>query len=290
MIKHSGGKKSLKFKLLSLLFGGGILCASMIAAMNDASALRVTLKRIIFEGPVRTDTLTIVNNDSTEQTYRIGWKNMRMTEDKSLTAVKEGEDISDLQTADDMIRYAPRRITLPPGATQQIRLMLRRPRDLAPGEYRSHIWISPESSVEPFGQAAEPGKTSVQLQMLTGMTLPVFVRHGKMEVSGGMENARAVRNSDGSIDVSYTLTRQGNRSLYGDIEFLCASAGDVILRDIRGLSVYTEVTRRNLSQTIEQDVHENVSSCKSLTIRYIAEKKDPQYNGGVIAEATVPVN
>lgn len=290
MIKHSGGKKSFKFKLLSLLFGGGILCASMIAAVNDASALRITLKRIIFEGAVRTETLTIVNSDSTEKTYRIGWKNMRMTEKNALVPVEEGGDISDLQTADDMIRYAPRRITLPPGASQQIRLMLRRPRDLAPGEYRSHIWISPEASVKPFGQTAAPGKTGVQLEMLTGITLPVFVRHGKMEVRGGMENARAVRNSDGSMDVSYTLTRQGNRSLYGDVEFLCASAGNVLLRTVRGISVYTEVTRRNLSQTNDPDLHEDVSSCKSLTIRYIAEKKDPQYKGGVIAEATVPVN
>lgn len=291
MIKcRVGTKKFVKSGLLPCLLGLAVLAGLMISMAGDAHAIRVTLKRIIFEGAVRTETLTIVNNDSVERTYRIGWKPMRMTEDAALRSVKEGEDMSDLRSADQMIRYAPRRISLPPGASQQVRLMLRRPRDLEDGEYRSHIWIAPEAGVSKFGAPQEEGKTSVVLEMLTGITLPVFVRHGNMEISSGMENARATRNNDGGIDVAYTITRDGNRSLYGDVEFICVSADNTVLRAVRGISVYTEVSRRSLEHTINRDVNEAVSGCSRLTIRYVAENNDAQYKGGTIAEATVPVN
>ena len=54
-----------------------------------------------------------------------------------------------------MIRYAPRRVTVPPGGSQQIRILLRRPRDLEPGEYRSHLWIVTEQAAKEFVPEAE---------------------------------------------------------------------------------------------------------------------------------------
>lgn len=281
-------KKAVLVGVLAVVLFGGLA----FVTTKDAYALRLTMKRIVFEGPVRTETLMLVNNQSTEVTYRIGWRSMRMTEDRVLKAVEEGEDTSDLNSADDMIRFAPRRLTLAPGASQQIRLMLRRPRDLPEGEYRSHLWITPEAQVEEFGaqRDIDQSGSEVKLSMLTGVTLPIFVRHGTLTVKGGIENAKAVRKADGSLDVFFTVTREGNRSLYGDIDIICASANGAVLQQTRGNSVYTEVTRRNFNLKIPKDAHSDVSSCKQIEIRYIAESKDSFYEGGVIASATTPVN
>ena len=53
------------------------------------------------------------------------------------------------QAAQEMILYAPRRVTLPPNQPQAIRLSARAPEGLADGEYRVHLLfraIPPPSS------------------------------------------------------------------------------------------------------------------------------------------------
>lgn len=292
--KSFSRKHTIMAGVLWLALWVGLFSVAMTSVgVKDAYALRVTLKRIVFEGRNRAETITIVNNKAVEQTYRLGWKNMRMTEDKTLTAIKEGEDPADfgVRAADHMLRFAPRRITLPPGGVQQVRLMLRRPRDLAPGEYRSHLWISPEADAVAFSAAGDDVKkaSAVQLAMLAGVTLPVFVRHGKMEASGSFSDVKAVRHSDG-IKVSLILQREGNRSLYGDFEFACVAGGsDVVLRQSRGIAVYEEVARRMLSFDIQNRANEAVKGCSRLAVRYRSEGEDPLFKGDVIAQTIVTV-
>ena len=288
----NGDMKTLRHNAFSLF------CASFFVAMlgfifmgaisKDAHALRITMKRVIFEGPKRTEVLTIINNTTEEQVYRLGWRDMRMTEDSSLRALDEGDSREGLQPAAQMIRFAPRRVVLPPGRTQQVRLMLRRPRDLADGEYRSHFWIQPEEQAATFdpdaqSQANAKGQ-AIQIKMLTGLTLPVFVRAGDMKVSGRIENARLTTQKDRPA-VSYTLHREGNRSLYGDVEVTCQAGGqEVVAASIRGIAVYTEVDKRNITNVLNAMPQ---GGCTNMKVTYTATEDDPLFQGGVIAEAPV---
>ena len=125
-------------KIIILTF----LCATFfMLSIKDAGAVRVSLKRIIFEGPVRSEILTLINNTGETQTYRLGWKKYKMDERNSLRALADDKDDGSILWADKMLRFAPRRVTIPAGGSQQIRLLLRRPSDIQEAEYRSHLWI-----------------------------------------------------------------------------------------------------------------------------------------------------
>lgn len=258
----------------------------LVLVSHDAHALRITMKRIIFEGPRRTELLTIINNTPEEQTYRLGWRRMRMTESQSVLALEDNDPGADLKLADEMVRYAPRRIVLAPGASQQVRLMLRRPKDLADGEYRSHFWIEPEAEAVKFTPSpeAEAGKgPAVQIKMLTGMTLPVFVRSGNLTASASITDVKVVPAGE-NLKVSFTLHREGTRSIYGDLRFFCGGVTEKPHKEIRGIAVYTEVTKRLLTFQIPAK-QENGAPCSQVSIQYIAPDDDLLFKGGIMAEA-----
>ena len=271
------------FKVIcALLVGGVVLCA--IGIMN-AHALRVTMKRVLFEGSKRADILILINNTGEEMIYRLGWRRMRMTETQSVIPLEDDDPGADLKPADDMIVYAPRRVVLPPGGSQQVRLMLRKPKDLAEGEYRSHFWIEPEAESVKFDPSqfkGDPTKgPAVQIKMLTGITLPVIVRVGDLTATAGIQGG-AVKRKGTDGEATFVLTREGNRSIYGDMEFTC---GSTVVTQIRGIAVYTEVTKRNLSF----DLKNLPADCTSVNVTYRAAEDDAQFKGGTMAQATLPV-
>jgi len=263
-----------------------VVSAVLMSVAQDAHALRMTMKRVIFEGAKRTEILSIVNNTAKEQVFRLGWRVMRMTEDGSLGYVEEGESMEGLMLAQDMIRYSPRRVVLSPGSSQQIRLMLRRPKDLAKGEYRSHFWIQPEEEAVKFtpdDSAPKPKSPKVKITMLTGMTLPVFIRNGDLSVSVSITDAKVVSDA-GRTKVAMTLNREGGRSTYGSMQFYCAGS-DEMLHEVKGIAVYTEVTKRRVAFKVPSPEKGGVAACSQVRIKYVAEGNDSQFKGAVMAEA-----
>jgi len=264
------------------------LLVGILNVSNDAQALRVTMKRIIFEGSKRTETITIINNKPDAVTYRMGWRHYKMTEDKSLVSVSEKNMDDNMKTVSRMVRFAPRRVTVPGGGSQQIRLMLRRPRDLVEGEYRSHFWITPEAQVQKFsaGDAPSKGESAVQLSLLTGISLPVFVRHGNLTASGNITDAK-LSPSDPKMSLTLTLNREGNRSLYGDFDFTCLFEGkETVVHQVRGIAVYHEVTKRFIKFSLPYP-EAGASACPQLRVEYRADRTDSLFKGQTIAETVV---
>ncbi len=275
-------------------FVTGLAVLFLLAGFSpEAQALKVTLKRAVFEGPTRTATLTVINNTAEEQAYRLGWRQMRMTENQALVGVDDPKDAEGLRPVDELIRYAPRRILIPGGGTQQVRLLLRKPADLAEGEYRSHFWIQPEAEsvkfAPPSAEQAEAAKVRpvIQIKMLTGITIPVIVRHGKLTVKATMTDARVSRDADGkNMNVGFTINREGTRSLYGDLKFTCD--GGVLAKQVKGIAVYTEVNKRFMNFSIPYP-EGGASACSKMKIEYIADADDMDLKGASLAVAEAAV-
>ncbi len=181
---------------------------------------------------------------------------------------------------------------IPAGASQQVRLMLRKPAGLADGEYRSHLWIRPEEGPPPLANGVLNENTpsveqpAVVIKMLAGVSIPVFVRQGQMTANGTITNMTAEKTDD-QVKVSLDINRTGNRSLYGDIQFNCASGNtQTMIYQVNGIAVYTETTRRKLDFTFKL-TPEVKSSCKAVTVTYTADAKDPIFLGKIIAQAAV---
>lgn len=256
------------------IFSSILLLALMVSAIlypRYADALAVTVKRVVFEGPKRAEVITIINNSDVEETYRLGWKNFVMTQKKALVAVPADQVTPEMRPAMDMVRFSPRRFTLAPKESQQVRMMLRMPGDLADGEYRSHLWIRPEEDVEAFrerSKRATGNKAGVYMQMLAGTSMPIIVRKGPLEVSANIENL-SVQNQQTTLLTNFSITREGTKSSYGDLDFICnKGAGDseYLLKFIRGVSVYVEANQRDFTMKILKKTDK--PNCNQMTIRY----------------------
>lgn len=277
---------------LKLAFVAFVLLA-LICHVPAAHAIKLTMKRVVFEGSKRTEVLTLINDSDEEQTYRLSWRNMAMKDGKSLSPVEEGETISGFNPADNLVIFAPRRITILAGGSQQVRLMMRKPADLADGEYRSHLWIRPEEEAVKFtapdaeAQAVDDSATGIQIKMLAGANFPIIVRQGKTNATATITNPTLTQQGD-SFVVTLDVNREGNSSLYGDFQFTCLSgASPQVIHDIHGIAVYTETATRHLEFKFNVPA-EGVGICQSMRVAYLpAGGKNLDASGQAIAEAEI---
>lgn len=277
------------------IFLGVILCSIFMGSIfvsQKADAVAITVKRVIFEGSKRAEVLTVINNSDTQETYRMGWRHYKMTEDKALLAVDE-ENLPDfIKPSKDMVRFSPRRFTLPPRGSQQVRMMLRLPGGVEDGEYRSHLWIRPEADVAAYRKESErltkAGKTGVTMKMLAGVSMPIIVRKGKLDATAEIKNL-AFRNKGDHIEATFVLERVGNSSVYGDLDLVCnmGQGDEYLIKFLRGISIYTEVSFRNMVMKILPK--KDKPNCNNITLRYTETDGFKGNVVSILSEASAPV-
>ena len=257
-----------------IIFAFITLFAVSLYGIQSADALRLTVKRVVFEGPKRAESITVINNGFEDVTYRVGWRHFVMTPTKSLNAIPEDQPLPpEVKPVVDMIRYAPRRFTVPAKSSQQVRLMLRMPANLPDGEYRSHFWIRPEPNTERIRAKANEynektgRKKGVSIEMLTGVTMPVIVRKGNLGAKVTLSNLTGSK-SPGFVSVSYALNRVGEKSTYGNLDYVCnrGSESEYLLRSTKGIAIYAETNQRVFNKKIEKQP--NAPECSTLTVMY----------------------
>jgi len=243
--------------------GAGVLVALLGVAPGPGSQARaaggllVAPTRLVFEGRTRSAQVTLVNKGTERAAYRITLVNRRMLEDGSFEPVEEALP-GELFSA-DLIRYAPRRIVLEPNLPQTIRILVRKPRDLPAGEYRSHMMFQaiPDASSE---QSAEESNApanglTIRLRAVFGVTIPVIVRHGKIDADIAITEAEflpAGENDAGPVLI-VRLARSGERSVYGDLRvaLLGEDGGEQTIGLVRGLAVYSPNPSRSVRIPID---------------------------------------
>ena len=259
--------------LAALVFASAFAAAPASAGVGD---LLVAPTRIILDG--RKGTELVLNNIGDEPaTYRISVEFRRMTADGGLSDVSEPTAAE--KAAEEMIIYAPRRVTLAPRQPQSIRIAARAPQGLPDGEYRVHMLfraIPPATPVAPA--SAEPAK-GLQLQLIPvyGVTIPVIVRLGNLEAKAGIANVR-METREGRPAVGLDLSRTGSRSTYGEVRVLKAGVKDPVAL-AKGVAVYTELSSRHVSVPIAAALKDVPSG--PVTVQYVETFSD---GAKVIAE------
>ena len=226
-----------------------LLPSAPVAAVGD---LLVAPTRVVLDGARGTE--VILNNvGSEEATYRISLELRRMTADGNLDDVSEEDANAIEKAALGMIRYAPRRITLPPNQPQAIRIGVRPPADLPDGEYRAHMLFRAIPKAVPV-TAEQTGAEglSIALTPIYGVTIPIIVRKGRLEAIAAISNGR-VENTEYGPAFTFNLSRTGGKSTYGEIRVKKAGVSEPLLV-ARGIAVYPEVTERTVQLTITREV------------------------------------
>lgn len=246
-----------------------------------AGDLLVAPTRVILDGSRGTE--VVLNNiGDAPATYRISLEIKRMTPEGGLDEIDETNATPAERAALDMIAFSPRRVTLPPNQPQVIRVGVRIPEGLAPGEYRAHMLFRavpdavPAVAIDPAKPA--PTGVSIALTPIYGITIPIIVRVGDLGATATIGNAWVGETKDGPA-LEFDLARAGTRSVYGDIEVTRPGVAEPLLL-ARGIAVYPEVGARKVSLRVPPELAAKLKG--PVRIRY---SEDREIGGGTIDQA-----
>ena len=258
---------------------GGLVAISAVcgSAAHAAGDLLVAPTRVILDG--KRGTQVILNNVGAEEmTYRISLEIKRMGPDGRLEDIDPASTTDAEKSALSLVRYAPRRVTLPPNQPQSIRIGLNPADSLPDGEYRVHMLFRAIPKTQGVGEETNANDLKIQLIPLYGITIPIIVRKGNLTATAALANARLGRDEDGPV-LEIDATRKGNRSVYGEFRITKFGQSQPVIVQ-KGIAIYPEVEKRKVELAL--------SDAEAATIRgsevVIAYHESPENGGGLIAE------
>jgi hypothetical protein len=221
-----------------------LLAAMLPAEVRAANDLLVAPTRLEFDNRTRSAEVILSNIGDKAATYRISLVLRRMTPDGKLDEVETPSEAE--QRALDMISYAPRRVVLEPNQPQSIRVAVRKPADLADGEYRVHMMFRAVPDANPVVAAADAPTEGFAIQLIPiyGITIPVIVRSGNLKAQASIADPR-IEVEEGHELIAFDLVRSGDRSTFGEVRVLKPGVAEPIVQ-AKGLAVYMEVPRRKV--------------------------------------------
>lgn len=267
---------TLSRRFAALALAAPVLMLASPAAEAGVGDLLVAPTRVVLDG--RRGAEVILNNIGDDvATYRVTAELRRMTPDGNLVDVTDpnaGE-----KAAQEMLLYAPRRITLPPNQPQAIRLSARAPEGLPDGEYRVHMLFRAVPPPRPQVAPEKIDGVAFQLRPIYGVTIPVIIRLGRLEAKAAIANVRKVT-AEGRPAISLDINRAGDRSTFGAIKVFKAGIAEPIAL-VSGIAVYTEIGQRSV--TIPIDPAQVANANGQVTVQYV----EPTDTGPVtLAETT----
>lgn len=250
-----------------------LLAAALSAATTPASAgigdLLVAPTRLVLDG--RKGAEVILNNIGDEPaTYRISVEFRRMTADGGLVDVPapSAED----KLAEEMIVYAPRRVTLAPHQPQSVRVSARAPQGLPDGEYRVHLLFRAIPPAHPVAAPAADAPKGIRFALtpVYGVTIPVIVRFGNLQAKAGIANVH-LETRDGKPAVALDLSRSGDRSTFGEVRVLKPGVKNPIAIQ-KAVAVYKEVASRRVTIPVDEAFTGAVRG--PVTVQYVETYDD----------------
>lgn len=264
-----------------------LVCAAALSVPANAQGdLLVAPTRVMINSGGNAE-VVLSNIGDKPATYRISLELRRMEETGDFDEVAEADANATERAALDMVRFAPRRVTLLPGQPQAVRLSVRPPEGLPDGEYRVHMSfraIPTPAAPDPAAPAEAAPTTGVTIKLtpIYGITIPVFVRKGQLEAQASITSARQVQFENQAF-LEVDMGRTGQRSVYG--ELIGKTPRGEVLFSLRGIAVYPEVNRRKVHVPLNAEQAARVKGPVRIEYREL-----PENGGALITEATVTVS
>lgn len=258
-----------------------ILAFSIILPHMAHANIDIIPQKIIMEGRDRSGEFTILNLSNTKGTFRIELINYSQNEKGIYTELK-----APLSTAFDpskIVRFTPRQFTLEANGRQKVRLSLRKPGDLAEGEYRFHVKALRFATDKDIKESSKDN--SVKMLMNTAVVIPVVVRHGQTEGSAKLENATLIEPSKterNRPELRVDVLRDGNQSAVGKLEVFWSPSTSAPRKigTIKNANVFTEINKRQFTIPLS----EYPQGAGSVIVRY----RDGIDEGKILDEITLP--
>jgi P pilus assembly chaperone PapD len=246
MHTSSSLQKSFMFitKLYFIMAVSGLVLLSVISPvrMMAQGNLLLTPRRVVFEGAKKSMELNLANTGQDTAKYAISIIRIRMTDDGAFETITEPD--SGQLFADPYLRFFPRIVSLGPNEAQVVKIQLTKTNELAPGEYRSHVYFRAIPDMKPLGEEEAPKDTttiSIKLTPVFGITIPVIIRIGESTAKASLSNLELEMVNDTVPRLKLTFNRTGNFSVYGDVTVTHISPDGKTTQVgmLKGLAVYS---------------------------------------------------
>jgi len=282
--------ETLRRAALAVLFAcSAYIMAPVQPVLAQGGDLAVAPTRVVFEGRSRSAQLSLVNRGSTTATYRIQVVNMRMDENGQMQRIDQPD--AGQNFAGNLFRYSPRQVTLAPGETQAVRLLLRKPANLADGEYRSHLLMQnvPKDAGVSIEQNQSTDGVQIRMVPIFGITIPVIVRHGNTQANVSLSDLNIMPpDAESAVPrLRFNINREGSGSAFGDLTAkLVAGGKETVIGQIMRLAIYTPNTSRGVTMSLRVPAGASLSGGK-LHLTY-ARTEDDGGKPMADAELTLP--
>tara|TARA_B100001989_G_scaffold237413_1_gene200045 strand:+ start:355 stop:1161 length:807 start_codon:yes stop_codon:yes gene_type:complete len=268
----------MRLKSFALLF---LILVSMPIVPAKADLL-ITPTRVFFGERDRFAEVTLVNTGDEPKSYEMSWRFFRMKETgPAYTSVPEAITEFDLSKH---IIFTPRRVTLKPNAKQKIKLALRRPEVIPPGDYHVHLgFASLPDPVEAEGD--QTGRPRAMVTINVGYTIPVILRSGQEDVTAKIGRIDIQRNpANGRLKVMTPVYREGGPySVLGHLFAYHVKDGkEEIIGEVSNAHIFPEVNKRVFEIALRKEIQGG--AIKIVMMHYDLE------NQRIYAEETFPLN
>lgn len=232
--------------------------------------------RVVFEGAKQKEDLNLTNIGQDTAIYLISFIQYKMNEDGSFLQLENADSV--LTRSDKYLRIFPRKVVLPPGESQTIRMQYRKPTDLKEGEYRSHLYFRAEKEVSALGMntvQADTTKMSVSITPVFGISIPVIIRNGNLDYKMSLTDMALTTINDTISSLTFNINRSGLRSSYGNlkVEFVPAVGKSFDVGMANGVGVYTDLSARKFGMYIRNKAEQKLKNGK-LVITYSTTREE----------------
>lgn len=252
-------------------------------AVGGMGDINLFPKRVVIDGRQRVVSVGLYNRAAAVGDYEITVSDMIMRPNGQMSALSSVSDAAErakVKTASGMLRWSPRHVSLPGNEAQLVRVMANVPADLPPGEYRSHFTVTSVPtdlgglSIDEATGAAQASGIGVRIVPRFGIAIPVIVRVGDTTLTAGLRDIALASNGVGKA-LSFTITREGTRSAFGDITVTVPGAKKPIA-EMRGVGVYTEIDSRAVTTPIDPALDPRlIARGTRLTVTYTDDDVAP---------------
>lgn len=226
-----------------------ILFFISLSNITTANAnLLITPTRVELGNRDRSTTVSLVNTSSKTKTYKIFWSEKYQTPEGDYKVFTPTTDKT-YPIASNMIRYSPKQVTLAPGERQHVRMAARKPKNLADGEYRSHLIFEAVPNIAEL-EKKRVNKTGIELFVNLAFSIPVIIYQGTKTVDvslNKLELLNEVKEGQNFLSAKIHINRHGLYGAVGNINLFWTDKNTKIEKQIgilNNVNIYREVNTR----------------------------------------------
>ncbi len=259
--------------------GKSVLVLALLLVFNcdfaQASTLSLLLSpvRIIFSDRQRVVTAHVINSGNEEITYTISLVTMRKGPEGEFFQPRVETDEELL--AKSLVRFSPRRATIGPRQRQVVKLMIRKPKDLLPGEYQTRLLLSPQTkakeTVTDKNSASTEKGIGINIEYIVNTSVPIIIQHGGIsaEVTPVAVDFKELSRATSGLAAEILLTRNGDASSFGNlyVHYLSKNGKEKRIGHIQGAAIYIPMTKKTFIVPLENVTPQDLTS-GSIRIDY----------------------